>query len=199
MAFCLHLTVKKYYNISILFGVFFLFNCESDKKIDRYEKFTIDKSLPKNDTIRLLSAHPELKLFLNEKIESPARTACIIQRSSYSDGFYSTLSFQFEDYKCKSEHIGDTVNIWLNNNNGYFGNGVLVKVFKDRFLIKDIDPKTLKGEIKFITSAPIYQKLALNKSSFKQNDSIYGYISYTTKIDYLVTKNFKGYFKTIIK
>ncbi len=173
--------------------------CQSDKKADRYEKFAVDENLPKNDTIRFLSKYPELKLFIHEKVESPVRTAYIVQRSSYSEGFYHTRSFQFEDYKCKAESIGDTLNIWLNNNNGYFGNGVLVKVFNGRFLIKDIDPKTLKNETKFIPSDPIRQNLILNKSSFKQNDSIYGFIRYTAKIDSWVMKNFKGYFKAIIK
>ncbi|WP_283420672.1 hypothetical protein [Chryseobacterium profundimaris] len=61
-----------------------------------------------------------------------------------------------------------------------------------------IDPKTLKGEIKFINSSPVYQKLTLNKSRFQTNDSIFGFIKYETKIDSSVTKHFQGYFKTKI-
>ncbi len=71
----------------------------------------------------------------------------------------------------------------------------MVKVFNDQFLIKDIDPKALKGEIKFINSYPVYQKLVLNKYIFQKNDSIYGFIDYETKLDSLVTKNFRGYLK----
>lgn len=67
------------------------------------------------------------------------------------------------------------------------------------FLIKDINPKTLKGEMKFINSTPTHQKLILNRNTFKKDDSIYGFIEYTAKIDSLVTKNFKGYFRTKVK
>lgn len=140
MGFCFHLTVKKCYAILMLFWILSLLNCQSEKKTDCYEEFAVDENLPQNDTIKLFSRYPELKLFNNERLESQVRTAYIVQRSSYSDGFYDTPPFQFNDYKSKAEDIGDTINIWLNNNNGHFENGVLVKVFNGRFLIKDIDP-----------------------------------------------------------
>ncbi len=153
-----------------------------------------------NDTIKLLSKYPELKLFNSEKVESTARTAYIVEEASYYDTFsYNRRSFYFENYKCKAAYSGGTINIWLNNDNGYFGNGVLVKVFNDQFSVNDIDPKTLKGEIKFINSKPIYQKLVLNKRQLKKHDSIYGFIDYKTDVDSLVKKNFRGYFKTVIK
>jgi len=184
--------------IILIFSLFLFLSCKTDKK--DLNKITIDGSLVDNDTIKLLSKYPELKLFNSEKVESKTRTAYIVQEASYSDRFYHTRrSFHFEDYKCKAEYNGDTINIWLNNNNGYFGNGVLVKVFNDQFLIKDINPKTLKGEIKFIKSKSFYQKLVLNKTKFQKNDSIYGFIDYKTDVDSLVKKNFRGYFKTLIK
>lgn len=184
--------------VSVL-GLCFL-SCKSENnKIILSEKITVDENLSKNDTFKILSKYPELKLFNSEKVESATRTAYISQISSFSDGYYHTRSVSFEDYKCKTEYKGDTINIWLNNYNGYFGNGVLVKIFNDQFLIQDIDPKTLKGEIKFINSHPVYQKLVLNKYPFQKNDSIYGFIDYKTTIDSLVAKNFKGYFRTKIK
>lgn len=180
-------------------GLCFLSCKKESKEIGQAEKVTVDENLSENDTFKILSKHAELKLFNSEKVESPTRTAYILQVASFSDGFYRTRSVSFNDYKCKAEYREDTINIWLNNNNGYFGNGVLVKVFNDHFLIKNIDPKTLKGEIKFIKSNPSYQKLVLNKAKFQKNDSIYGFIDYKTNIDSSVTKNFRGYFKTIIK
>jgi hypothetical protein len=191
---------------TLSFPLIFIFcvsilSCKSEKKeTENVEKFFVDKNLPQNDTIKFLSKYPELKLYNNEIVESPTRTACVVQKSGYSDRFYYTnKSFHFEDYKCKAEYKGDTIDIWLNNNNGYFGNGVLVKVFNDRFLIKDIDPKTLRGEIKFINSYPTHQKLILNKNKYLKNDSLYGFIDYQTNVDSLVAKNFKGYFRTVIK
>lgn len=193
--------------IIFIVGLCFL-DCKSEsRKVEQFEKITVDKNLSKNKTFKLLSKYPELQLFKSEKAESSTRTANINQEAGfytrYYAGFYSWEKkyrfFQFDDYKCKAIYSGDTINIWLNNYNGYFGNGVLVKVFNNQFLIKDIDPKTLKGEIKFIETHPNSQKLILNSAKFQKNDSIYGFIDYNTDLDSLVTKNFKGYFKTKIK
>ncbi|WP_185209428.1 hypothetical protein [Chryseobacterium sp. C3] len=185
--------------ITFIFGLCFLSCIKENREILKPENITVDENLSKNDTFKILSKYPELKLFNSEKVESATRTAYILQISSFSDGYYHTRSVSFEDYKCKTEYKGDTISIWLNNYNGYFGNGVLIKVFNDQFLIQDINPKTLKGEIKFINSYPVYQKLVLNKYPFQKNDSIYGFIDYETKLDSLVTKNFRGHFRTKIK
>lgn len=182
--------IKTFYFIVIFaFGLCFL-SCKKEEKNEiNFEKFIVDKSLPQNDTIKLLSKYPELKLFNDEKIESKIRTAYIIE---------TTNLFQVDNYKCKAVSKNDTLDILLNNNNGFFGNGVVVKVFEDRFSIKDIDPKTLHGEVKFIKTRPVYQKLALDKSNFQKKDSIYGFIDYATKVDSF-TKIFRGYFKAVIK
>ncbi len=176
-----------------------IISCKSDKKeTQHFENFSIDKTLIDNDTIRLLSKYPELQLFNNEKLESKTRTAYIVQKASYTDS--SKRTFTFDDYKCKAISKEDTLEIWLNNNNGYFGNGVLIKAFNGKFFIKDIDPKTLKGEFKLIKNSKIIaQKLVLNKVDFKKNDSIYGFIDYHADLDSLVSKQFRGYFKTKIR
>jgi hypothetical protein len=197
--------MRRTLNFSFVFiFCLFILSCKTDRKTEEnFKKFDVDKNLSQNDTIKLLSTYPELKLFNSEKVKSPTRTANIVQEDRFYAGFYSQKKeyrfFQFNDYKCKAEYKGDTINIWLNNHNGYFGNGVLVKVFNNQFLIKDIDPKTLKDEIKFIETHPNSQKLILNKAIFRKNDSIYGFIDYNTSMDSLVTKNFSGYFKTKIR
>jgi len=153
------------------------------------ERFSIDKSLPQNDTIRLLSKFPELRLFPKEKRSSKTRTAYVIQNVGIH---------LMDNYKCNAVMKMDTLQIWINNNNSYFGNGVLISIFDNHFLIKDVDPKTLHAEIKFIKTNPFHQKLTLNKAKFQKNDSIYGFIDYKTKVDSF-TKDFRGYFKTVIK
>ena len=44
-------------------------NCKTDKN-KSYDKFIIDQNITKNDTIKLLSNFPEVKLFKSEIIES---------------------------------------------------------------------------------------------------------------------------------
>lgn len=178
------------YFIFILIFCLSIVSCKKEKKIQQnFEKFVVDESLPQNDTIKLLSKYPELKLYKKEKLESKTRTAYIIQ---------TTVLFQTDKYKCNAVSKNDTLEILLNNNNSLYGNGVLIKVFDDHFFIKDIDPKTLHGEIKFMKTKPVYQKLILNKNSFQKNDTVYGFINYNTKVEQFA-KDFKGYFKAVIK
>ena len=178
------------YFISILIFCLLIVSCKKAKKREQtFEKFIVDKNLPQNDTIKLLSKYPELKLYKKEKLESKTRTAYIIQ---------TTVLFQTDKYKCNAVSKNDTLEVLLNNNNGLYGNGVLIKVFDDHFFIKDIDPKTLHGEIKFMKTKPVYQELVLDNKSFQKNDTVYGFIDYSTKVENF-TKDFRGYFKAVIK
>lgn len=173
-----------------LFLFFSFFSCKKEKNAEQiFEKFTVDKTLPQKDTIKLLSKYPERKLYKKEKPDSKTRTAYIIQIAGF---------LPMDNYKCSSHLKNDTLEILINNNNDFFGNGVLVKVFNGRFLIKDIDPKTLHGEIKFIKTKPFYQKLVLSNATFQKNDTIYGFIDYNTKVEKF-TKDFRGYFTAVIK
>lgn len=178
------------YFIFILIFCLLIVSCKKAKKTEQtFEKFIVDKNLPQNDTVKLLSKYPELKLYKKEKLESKTRTAYIIQ---------TTVLFQTDKYKCNAVSKNDTLEVLLNNNNGLYGNGVLIKVFDDHFFIKDIDPKTLHGEIKFMKTKPVYQELVLDNKSFQKNDTVYGFINYSTKVENF-TKDFRGYFKAVIK
>ncbi|WP_294327979.1 hypothetical protein [uncultured Chryseobacterium sp.] len=155
----------------LLVGIFF--SCKNkEQNVTEDMLVTVDPHISFNDTIKLLSKRPELRLFNNELVENKTRTAYILQNSTYSIGSrQQTVSFN--DYKCKSMYKSDTLEIWLNNNNGYFGNGVLIQLYNNKFRIKDIDPKTLRNEMKFVKSNPLKQKLILNKLNLKKNDSLY--------------------------
>lgn len=177
-----------------IFGLL-LINCkEKEKDVAIFPEVIVDKKLVKNDTILLLSKFPELKLYDKEIVESKTRTAYIEQ----SSGFL-TFNAGFNNYKCKTQKKKDTLEISLNNYDGMVSNGIMIKVFGNHFLVKDYNPKTLKGEIKFINSTPINQTLKLNKAVYQKNDSIYGFIDYRAIVDSAVGKSMRGYFKTIIK
>ena len=183
------------YFIFILIFCLLIVSCKKEKKIQQnFEKFVVDESLPQNDTIKLLSKYPELKLYRTDVNESKSRTAYIVQESTIWN-----MSGKFDNYKCKANLKDDTLNISLNNNNKQSANGVLAKVFNGSYFIKDYDPKTIKGEEKFIKSKAIYQKLVLNKKGHQKNDSIYGFIDYKCMVDGGVKKIFRGYFRTLIK
>lgn len=52
-----------------------------------FEKFKIDKNLGQNDTFKIISKYPELKLYNSEKIESISRTAFIVHEDHYYEMF----------------------------------------------------------------------------------------------------------------
>lgn len=180
-------------NSLILLALTMIISCKTDEK-KSYDKFIVDKNIINNDTIKLLAKISELKLFRSEVVESKTRTAYIVQTVS---GY--NLATKFDNYKANATIENDTINISLNNSNKYFGNGILIKVFDGQFFIKDVDPKTLKGEDKFLSAKPILQKLVLNNDRFSKNDSIYGAIYYHATVENHINKEFKGYFRTKIK
>lgn len=91
----------------------------------------------------------------------------------------------------------DTLNIWINNFNGNFGNGILLKVFDDKFYIKSVNPKVIKG-IKFEDYELKNQKLILNKTNFKKGDSLFGYLFFNCFADSTKNKKMEGFFQTKI-
>jgi len=121
-----------------LIALIMIISCKIEEK-KSYDKFIVDENISKNDTIKLLSRFLELKLHRTDVGESRTRTAYIIQSVS---GY--NLAAKFDNYNCNAELQNDTLNILLNNSNGYFGNGILIKVFDGQYFIKDVDPKTLR-------------------------------------------------------
>ncbi len=167
---------------------------KKEKVISSYEKVVVDENLVHNDTIQLLSKFPELRLFRKEKLESKTRTAYIVQNSGLLN-----FGTSFNNYKCKATKAEDTINISLNNYDGYMGNGIMVKVFDGTFRILDYDPKTLKGEIKFIRAVPRFEFLKLNQTQYQKCDSIFGFVNYSCVVDGGVSKSIRGYFKARIQ
>lgn len=90
----------------------------------------------------------------------------------------------------------DTLNIWINNFNGYFGNGVLVKVHDKKFAVKSVDPNVVKG-IKFQNYTLVEEKLILNQPKYKKGDYLAGYLYFEGK-DSIKNKKMDGYFRTKI-
>src|SRR5215813_3759400 len=109
---------------SLIFSFVFIFclfilSCKKKAKTQwAFERLSVDKDLPENNNIKLLSKYPELHLFKSEILESSTRTANIIQEDGYYTRFYAGSYFQekkyrffqFNDYKCKTEYKGDTLN-----------------------------------------------------------------------------------------
>ena len=92
----------------------------------------------------------------------------------------------------------DTLNILINNYNGYFGNGILIHVFDGNYQIKSINPNVIKG-IKFENYKLIKEELFLNKRVYKKGDSIFGKLYFECSIDSSKHKKVLGYFRDKIE
>lgn len=168
--------------LSILISLFLFISCNQKTKIDDFEKFKVNKNvLP--DSIS------------NELIQ---KNNSFVSVQSIAISPYNYPAYN-DNYVCRASFIeNDTLNIWINNYNGYFGNGVLAQVFEDKFRIKSISPKVIKGT-KFENYELKSQELILNKSTFKKGDSLFGYLNFECVIDSAKTKKMFGYFKTKIQ
>ena len=191
----------KYFLVSLI--VMFLLNCQKKIQEKEFSTITVDSKIKEQNTIKKLSQFPEIRNYKNEVIESSTRTASVLQTISLTTNTYSRRSsgnsIYFTNYKTSCEIINDTVNITINNNNGYYGNGIRIQVFDGKYFIKNINPKTIKNELKFVEYPVEKENLILDKSQYKKNDSIFGFVDYTCNTSPKNTKNMRGYFKTKVK
>ena len=170
--------------IFVLFIIFFFQSCKKEKNKFEFEQFQVFNEIIPDSISKKLN-----KFRVNNNV---------ISEQSIKIGFrgYPALN---QNYICQA-YIGenDTLNVWINNYNGYFGNGILLNIFKNEFKIKSVDPNIIKG-IKFEEFVPIKQELILDKSSYKKGDSIFGRIIFECNVDSVKHKKMYGYFRTKIQ
>ncbi len=177
----------------IIFVIFCLFtNCHQEKSIElnsninekeNFQEFKVNHDIIPDSISKNLK-----RLNINNDV------VCF-----QSMGFgFRIAQFQNKNYYSNA-FIGenDTLNIWINNFNGNFGNGILMKVFDNHFYIKSVNPNVIKG-IKFEDYELKSQKLILNKTKFKKGDSLFGYMFFECFADSIKYKKMEGYFQTKI-
>ena len=101
----------------LFFTSLFLLHCKEKKENIDVVKFQIEKNIIPDSVSRKLTQY---------KINNT-----VISKQSMDIGFrnYPLVN---EDYVCKANiDEKDSLNIWINNYNGYYGNGILIKVFNN--------------------------------------------------------------------
>lgn len=179
---------------------FVLFSCAKKSSSEKFSKIVINEDIQKNDTIKLLSKYPELQNVFRKNENDKKRSAYILQTlifNSKNSSLYNKKEY-FDNYISEVKKVGDTLEIALNNNNGYFGNGILIKCFNGNYFIKNFDPNVLHNKQKLVDYELLKEKLILNRSDLKKGDSIFGFINYTCKVRNYYSKNMTGYFKSKI-
>ena len=182
-----------------VFIFLFLISCRKSDSKDEYSRFSVDENLSKQDTFKLLSKLPENKNNFDELTNS--KTSAVTQTLTFTNTKYTNDKryIYFDNYKAEAKIINDSLHIFINNNNGQFGNGILIKVFDGQYLIKNIDPNTIRNRLKFVAYPLNEEKLILNKLKYQKNDSVFGYINYTCQITPALSKNMKGYFRSKVQ
>lgn len=179
----------------LIFFVLILVNsCSTSKK---WESVKIDSELKFNPEFKKLDFQNELFDF-----DSWSKNDAIFKKSS--DIHYTIEYPEFNEAveaktKCRSHFHKKKLVVYCGNNNGSGGEGFTISYQDKKFLIKEkghTDVMILyepKQEI-------ILQSLILDKETYKEGDSIYGYVDF--KIIRTDIENFvsihegKGYFRS---
>lgn len=181
-----HFTLRRNYGFLFFTFLFMLFsNCKKGepKKIE-YENFKVsEKVIPDS---------------ISQKMSKKGLDNTLVCRQSMDIGFQNYPSIHYNYVTDAFLNKNDTLDIWLNNYNGYFGNGILLKIFNNNFKVISINPHVIKG-IKFEKFDPIKQELTLNKSKFSKGDSVFGNVYFECVVDSMKFKKMSGYFKAKIK
>ena len=174
----------------ILIFPIILINCKNEnKKKEIWQSFIVDKKINKNKVFKQLSSLNEIQMMIDSEPPKTKKTTKII----YDDS---------DEYVCNPMYRKgfDTLNINIVYHTGFTSSGFNIRVNKNNYEIypfsaddvitDDEKPSTFKNPT---------QKLILNKSSYKPNDSIYGYVEFE-KIEYdnfgnIIPHNGKGYFR----
>lgn len=169
--------------ILIFFAICLVVGCNKEKvNVENFDKFKISQNVIPDS--------------ISHKLVQKNNSVVSVQSLAISPYKYPSYN---ENYICDASIIeNDTLNILINNYNGYFGNGILAQVFGDKFRIKSITPKVIKGT-KFENYELKTQKLILDKATFKKGDSLFGFVNFECVVDSAKSKKMFGYFKTKIK
>ncbi len=166
-----------------------LINCKKNAKMEQWKEYSIDKKIKKNQIFKELESENEIQMMIDSEPPKKKKTTRII----YDDS---------NEYICNPifwKHL-DTLNINIVYHTGFTSNGFNIRVNKNQYEIypfsaddvisDDEKPSTFKNPL---------QKLILDKSEYKPNDSIYGYVEFQ-KTEYdqfgnIIPHKGKGYFR----
>ena len=197
------LSYIKNIRICLILTVVFLTNCDHknnrENEINQWDEINVDPSISKNSIYRQLDKE--------EEIFSAFEEGSLMKRTSDVEYFgreklYKNLS-KFNN--CRAFFFkSDTLSINIGISSGHAGDGFIIKYKGKKFYT---EPYSWTDAIMIGEDGPkyeiVYQKLTLDKISYKVDDSLYGKIEFKsieTSEHFGKTEHFgKGSFRTIIK
>lgn len=183
------------FTIKILLFSFLFFSCS--KKIENIKfksEFSVDKNLHSNKIFKNMDDENEIQMRIDSEPPKTKKTTNII--------FNDNDEYVCEPIFWKNK---DTLNINIVYHSGFSSGGFNIRVYKNTF---DIIPTSGSTDVITDNNKPsdfkkTKQKLTLDKSNYKPNDSIYGFVDFE-KIEYdqygnVIPHRGKGYFRGIIE
>ncbi|WP_447950775.1 hypothetical protein [Chryseobacterium koreense] len=171
-----------------------LLNCKKESaKKEQWKEYSIDENIDQNKVFKELESENEIQMMIDSEPPKMKKTTRVI----YDDS---------NEYVCNPMFWNnlDTLNINIVNHSGFSSIGFNIRVNKNKYEIypfsvddvitDDEKPSTFKNPI---------QKLILNKSEYKPNDSVYGYVEFSKiendQFGNVIPHKGKGYFRGKIK
>ena len=197
------LSYIKNIRICLILTVVFLTNCDHknnrENEINQWDEINVDPSISKNSIYRQLDKE--------EEIFSAFEEGSLMKRTSDVEYFgreklYKNLS-KFNN--CRAFFFkSDTLSINIGISSGHAGDGFIIKYKGKKFYT---EPYSWTDAIMIGEDGPkyeiVYQKLTLDKISYKVDDSLYGKIEFKsieTSEHFGKTEHFgKGSFRTKVK
>lgn len=186
----------------LLFILLYLTNCNLREDKAQWDKAIIDSNISKEPVYLELDKKSEIFSVFEEQDSLMKRTSDVeyLTEKKINPGEFNNPKYN----NCRAYFFNsDTLFIDIGIGNGFGGQGFLIKYSKNKFYSEPYfsTDVIIPGEPE-PTYRIVYQKLFLDKSSYKISDSLYGKIDFKS-IENLKGKTIehfgKGYFRTKVR
>ena len=183
-----------------LFIVVFASSCKSKSQQKQWDNASIDPTIIQSNSFKLLNRESEVFSALEKQDSLAKRTSGVFYFTKGHVNLSDSNSAKFNNCRAYFFH-GDTLSINIGIGNGFGGWGFIIN-YKDKKFYAEPYYSTdviMVGEPEPVYEI-LYQKLTLDKHSYKLGDSLFGNIDFKAiEIDQDKNKiehSGKGYFRT---
>lgn len=179
-----------------------LSSCTKNENIQGFDRYEIDENIQNNKIFENLNKTQEFdfgydfrKIKKNQKRSNNLKITTELGGIKNHYDEFNSESFFYTHFDNKRT---DTIILLIDNFNGYSGEGITLKIYKNYFKLEYLQSGDMIINTKKRDSIKIFESsLKLNKKKYQLNDSIYGYLN--LKMEKNKERiNATGYFRTKI-
>ena len=183
--------------------IFFLFNCKYNRGVDQWDKVEIYSGIAKDSIYKELDKQAEIFSEFEEIDSLMRRTSDVAYFSGEKINLKDDKNSKFNNCRAYFFH-SDTLSVDIGIGNGFSGWGFIINYKNNKFYTEPYSYTDViyEGEAES-TYKIVYQKLTLDKPTYKLGDSLYGRIEFKSieKTNFLnKTEHFAiGNFRTKVR